>query len=503
MRCLALADALAADGAVCHFLCRDLPGHMMERIAGRGHLVTALPTPIPDKGMPLERVGPAQPYASWTGVPLEDEIAQSHEALAQLIPDWVIVDHYALDARWETEAVPRGTPVMAIDDLADRSHACDILLDQNQGRSDSDYDGLVPETALRLIGPKFALLRPEFAIARPVSLARRNEPHLHHVMISMGGMDADDITGQLLDGLMATAQDGGLPEGLRLSVVMGGMAPHLNSVLARAATLPCPCDIRVDVEDMAALMSSSDLAIGAAGSTSWERCCLGLPTLQLVLADNQRSGAEALAKSGAAVLIGDGLPKDWSTVLQEHLRINATPTRLREMSQAAARLVDGEGVARAMAQIRLHRDKMRPADLDDIHLIWKWRYSNQAERFYRRSHLPDLEAHTAWIVNALSDPLRDLWVFCHAGQPVAHIRFDISPVDSTLAEISICLAGDMRGQGIGQRALGMAIMNPPQGVRLLHAEVHRDNVASVRIFKKLGFCQVGTDGDFLRMMFRV
>ncbi|MEE1877670.1 UDP-2,4-diacetamido-2,4,6-trideoxy-beta-L-altropyranose hydrolase [Altererythrobacter litoralis] len=503
MRCLTLADALAAEGCVCHFLCRDLPGNMMARIAGRGYGVTALPAPTPDEERSLKSAGPASPDASWTDVPLKDEIAQSREAITRLTPDRVIVDHYALDARWETEAVPRGIPVMAIDDLADRTHVCDILLDQNLGRSEADYDGLVPGSALRLIGPKFALLRPEFAAARPVSLARREEPHLHHVMISMGGMDADDTTSQLLDALTVMAKGAGLPEGLELSVVMGNMAPHLKSVQARAASMPCPCNVEVNVEDMAALMSSVDLAIGAAGSTSWERCCLGLPSLLLVLADNQRPNADALVNSGAAILLGDSRQEDWSMILQGHLQRDATHNRLREMSLAAAKLADGGGAARVLAQIRLRWNQMRPADLNDIDLIWNWRYGNHAERFYRSPHVPDLGAHTSWMVKALSDPLRDLRIFCHAGQPAAHIRFDIAPQDPAVAEISICLSGDLRGQGIGQRALGMAIMDPPPGVRLLHAEVHRDNVASVRIFEKLGFRQVAADGDFYRMKLRL
>lgn len=503
MRCLTLADALAAEGNLCHFLCRDLPGHMMARISGRGHEVTALPAPTSDNNRSSKSVGLSPPHASWLDVPLEDEIAQSGVAMTHLSPDRVIVDHYALDARWETEAVPRASPIMVIDDLADRTHVCDILLDHNLWRSGSDYDGLVPETSLRLIGPKFALLRPEFAAIRPASLARRKEPHLHHVMISMGGMDPDDSTGKLLDALMAVAKRAGLPEGLRLSVVMGNMAPHLNSVRALANAMPCPCDVLVDVEDMATLMSRTDLAIGAAGSTSWERCCLGLPTLVLVLADNQRFNADALSNSGAVVLFGGGTPKDWSSILQKHLQINVTPTRLSEMSVAASRLVDGGGVARTLDQIRLRWDQMRPAELEDINLIWKWRYVNHSERFYRMSHVPNLDSHTEWMVEALSDPLRDLRMFCHAGQPVAHVRFDIMPQDPSTAEISICLSGDLRGQGIGQRALGMAIINPPSGVRLLHSEIHRDNVASVRIFKKLGFRRVGTEGDFLQMTFRV
>jgi len=496
MRCLTLADFLADGGGRCHFICRDLPGHMMDHISARGHAVTRLAAPTANQAKRTLAAPSLPPHATWAGVPLEDEIADSFSAIGRLAPDRVVVDHYALDAVWETQATPRGTPIMVIDDLADRPHACDILLDQNLGRRAEDYKELVPKHCKQLIGPHYALLRPEFGILREKALARRKGARLKNLLITLGGTDKDNATGAVLEAISDIA----LPADLKITVVMGQNAPWLDTVRAQAERMPRPTRLLCGVTNMAELMTQADLCIGAAGSTSWERCSLGLPTLLLVLADNQRPGATALAKSGAARLLGDRYMENGSIVLHEYLRRDADPDRLRHMSSLAANLVDGGGATRIYDHIQLYRDRMRAATRDDIGPIWEWRYGDNAERFYRSSDVPSLNAHTAWMDKALSDPLLDLRVFCHAGQPVAHIRFDIDAENPTEAEIGICLSNVVRGQGIGQKALGMACATPPFGVRYLNAEIHKDNAASARIFEKLGFRCVGTNGEFFKMV---
>ena len=275
MRCLTLAKALVDRGVRCSFLCRDLPGHMMTRIAAEGHGVHALAAPT-GQGDAHTADGD---YAAWLGVSPAADAIESRAIMDMIRPDRVIVDHYALDADWEQAACP-GIPVMAIDDLANRPHSCDILLDQNLGRQASDYDGLVPERALRLIGPSNALLRPEFAAARAEALARRTAcSRVKALLITMGGMDRENVTGQILQRLKQIS----LASDSVIRVVMGGHAPWLNFVEEVAAQMPCSVEVLVDVADMAQLMVDSDLAIGATGSTSWERCCLGLPCISVTI----------------------------------------------------------------------------------------------------------------------------------------------------------------------------------------------------------------------------
>ena len=302
MRCLTLADALKAQGVECHFISREHPGHLMEIIRQRGYVVAVLPakpSASPSDAHSPRCVGePA--HAPWLGCDWQTDAQQTGTILATLQPDWLVVDHYALDQRWEVALQPHYRKLLVIDDLADRPHHCNLLLDQNLGRRPEDYVGLVPAECEVLAGPQYALLRPEFAELRPYSLQRRQQPQLKQLLVTMGGVDAPNATGQVLQAL----KDCPLPQDCRITVVMGAAAPWLAQVRDVAAQMPWPAEVLVNVNDMARCMADSDLAIGAAGSTSWERCCLGLPTLLLVLAENQAPGAQALDASGAAVLIG-------------------------------------------------------------------------------------------------------------------------------------------------------------------------------------------------------
>ena len=332
MRCLTLADALAEAGADCHVLCRDLPGNLTSLVQERGHgshLLPAPEAPADDK---------ATPHSAWLGVTRAQDARDCQPILDDLRPDWLVVDHYALDAAWERAVRPAVGQVLAIDDLADRPHECHLLLDQNLGRATEDYDGLVPAECARLIGPRYALLRPEFRARREESLARRKDGWLEHILVSLGGVDRDNATGQVLDALA----DAGLPAECRITVVLGRSAPWTEDIRERAARIPVPTELRVGVRDMAGLMVEADLAIGAAGSSAWERCCLGLPTLLVVLAENQVSAADALSKAGAVVLLGSA-PSASEADIGSFMAQPQLPSRIVAMSDAAARLVDGEG----------------------------------------------------------------------------------------------------------------------------------------------------------------
>lgn len=345
MRCLTLADALRERGADCRFICRAHAGNLIELIRDRGHTVVALPAAPDDLPTdPVTAVTPA--HAWWLGTDWATDASQTAAALGDAPLDWLIVDHYALDARWEHQLRPACRRLMVIDDLADRPHDCDLLLDQNLGRNASDYAPHVPHNCTLLIGPNYALLRPEFAALRAQSLARREKPQFKRMLIAMGGVDKDNATGQVLDAL----KDCALPAECEIRLVMGRHAPWIGPVNDTLRGLPYQATILVGVDNMAELMTQADLAIGAAGSTSWERCCLGLPTIMVVLADNQRALAAGLGKLGAAAVIAEiqqivgGLPAIINSLID-------CPKSLVAMSQAAASLVDGVGVDRIVQRL--------------------------------------------------------------------------------------------------------------------------------------------------------
>ena len=295
MRCLTFAEALRERGANCHFICREHPGNLVDLIRQRDFLVQTLPHD------PNWHFGDdVPPHVAWLGADWQTDVKQTKVGAGGMAVDWLIVDHYGLDHCWESMMRSDCRRLMVIDDLADRPHDCDFLLNQNLGRSAQDYARLIKSDTIPLIGPEYALLRPEFAALRPQSLIRRAQnPQLKHLLVTMGGVDKDNVTGQVLDALKACT----LPPDLHIVVVMGPNAPWLAQVQAQAAHLPWPTHVLAGVSNMAQIMTDSDLAIGAAGGTAWERCCLGLPSLVLVLAENQQVGALALQNSGAAVTL--------------------------------------------------------------------------------------------------------------------------------------------------------------------------------------------------------
>ena len=341
MRCLTLAHALRERGAQCSFTCREHPGNLIDLIRQRGFLVHALQC---DEGWVVQENTPS--HAGWLGADWQADAEESKVGARETAIDWLIVDHYALDRRWEHAMQAYCRHIMVIDDLADRAHYCDLLLDQNLGRKRDDYSGLLKGKANTLIGPQYALLRPEFAALRPQSLARRqNNPQLRRLLVTMGGVDNDNSTGQVLDTLRGCK----LPADLRVTVIMGQHAPWLAQVQAQTAQLPWHTDVLVGVNNMAQLMVESDLAIGGAGGTAWERCSLGLPSLVLVLAKNQSAGALALQAAGAAIAMeSQQRISDFMGALKTAEFANGVLTK---MSNAAAAVTDGQGCVRAVKHI--------------------------------------------------------------------------------------------------------------------------------------------------------
>ncbi|MDN3988252.1 UDP-2,4-diacetamido-2,4,6-trideoxy-beta-L-altropyranose hydrolase [Zwartia vadi] len=352
MRCVTLAEALRQHGAHCHFICRNHPGHLLEFVRQCGFTLTALSTEplISTVARGVDEDPSAPVHAEWLGCRWETDAEQTREVLSAIEPDWLVVDHYALDHRWEQALQSHYRKLMVIDDLADRPHQCDLLIDQNLGRQAADYKNLVPSDCKVLAGPRYALLRPEFSALRAYSLQRRlqrrQQPVLRNILITMGGVDKPNATSLVLQ----TLKHCKFPEDCRISVIMGQQAPWLLQVQALAQQIPWPTEVLVNINDMAQRMANSDLAIGAAGGTSWERCCLGLPAMMIVLADNQERGAHALQQAKAAYLIG----RLEEVEMKLPIAINAllSSERLHDMSHAAAELTDGLGVDRVLTAMR-------------------------------------------------------------------------------------------------------------------------------------------------------
>lgn len=359
MRCLTLADTLHNAGKRCLFICREHVGHMIDIIRERGHPVEVLPRGR--IGMSSDRMRTNRLlYEDWLGVGQDEDAAATAEILVSVRPEWLIVDHYAINVAWEVQLSAYCHHLMVIDDLADRRHSCDLLLDQTLGRDPNDYASLVLPNTRLLCGAQYALVRPEFTDLRTESLKRREGcSRVQRVLISLGGVDSDNVTGAILDALSGAQQ----PDGCQITVVLGWRAPRRADVYRCAERLSLSVNILDSVSQMAQLMKESDLSIGAAGATAWERCCLGLPTIAIVLADNQRGIARSLEESGAAIVCTrDEIETHLATA---YLNLVRNPIKLNQMSFQAAAVCDGWGrerVSDAMEAIHAARYTARPSD---------------------------------------------------------------------------------------------------------------------------------------------
>jgi UDP-2,4-diacetamido-2,4,6-trideoxy-beta-L-altropyranose hydrolase len=316
MRCLTLADRLQEDGVSARFLCRPLDGHLGERITARGHDLAWLPV----------------------RESLARDAEDSLEALADEAPwDWLVVDHYGLDAAWERVMRGAAKKVMAIDDLADRTHDCDLLLDQNL-QEPGRYSGLVPDACQILIGPRYALLRPQFAAARQG--LRPREGKVKRLLVLFGGTDAGGATLKAL----AAIQLLGRPD-LAVDVVVGQANPHRAAIEAACRALP-GATLHCQVGDMASLMTAADLFVGAGGTSSWERCCLGLPALVISIADNQIAQSVALAEAGVHRYLGPASSVVTHRLAREISSLMLQLDLLQNMALRGKDLVDGLGAER-------------------------------------------------------------------------------------------------------------------------------------------------------------
>lgn len=270
--------------------------------------------------------------------PFDDEPAK----IGQLGFNWnlLIVDHYNWDVVFEKQCRSWAKRIMVIDDLANRTHDCDILLDQTYGRDQQDYMSLAPDGARLLVGADYALLRPEFSNYRRAAIERREkEATLKRVLINLGASDPYGLTAQALRAIGETGLD------VTVDVMTGSDNPSDIGLGEIASEAPQDVVFHGFDADMAKLMYAADLAIGAAGATSWERCCLGLPTLMIVTADNQEMIARELEKVGAVKLIANDRSV-MESIVKAIAMLNRDRQYLGQMSRAAAGICDGYGVER-------------------------------------------------------------------------------------------------------------------------------------------------------------
>jgi UDP-2,4-diacetamido-2,4,6-trideoxy-beta-L-altropyranose hydrolase len=343
MRCLTLANALRDRGAVCRFVCRAHAGNLLERIRQNGFEATALPLDDLNGGDRSVEDKPNPLHAPWLGANWRTDAAQTIAALRDCNPDWLIVDHYALDYRWESQLKSHCGSIMVIDDLADRIHDCDLLLDQTFGRGGNEYANLVPNRCVLLLSSKYALLRPEFAKFRCQAIQQRLNRKDHKVLVSFGGGDNYSLIAETLKVISYVADS----EKTKVHVITGYNCVTAIHEFQKQNKLAYDLTVERYTTEMPVRMLWADLAIGAGGSTSWERCCMALPSVLLILAENQKRIGQTLADVGAAFTINSlsNFTDSMGKAIKSLLYDSRTYTK---MCKNAVKVCDGDGVNRVI-----------------------------------------------------------------------------------------------------------------------------------------------------------
>lgn len=467
MRCLTLAEALKKQGAQIRFVSRGMPTHLRDMLAAKGMQFASLDSET------SESIGEDLAHAHWLGTSQAQDAQATIQALADRQWDWIVVDHYALDARWESALRESTKQILVIDDIADRQHDCDVLLDQNYYADiQTRYDGKVPVHCQRMLGPRYALLREEFSKLR--SQIKPRTGVVKKILVFFGGVDADNYTGLAIQALAAIGN-----KALHIDVVIGVQHPYREQIQQACAAQGYAC--HVQTTRMAHLMAEADLAIGAGGTATWERCCLGLPALSLCVADNQRKQIADAAEAGLLYAPSSG------GALVDMIRCHTktlleNPSLLKLISTAGMNAVDGKGATRIANALGVSDIEIRAANESDSQKLFEWRNHPSIGAVSRNNAPIAWEDHQRWFGSVLADKDRDLLIGAIENESVGVVRFD---KEGDVAEVSIYLVPDGGFAGQGHNLLLRAerwLKAKRPEIKAIRAGVLGENTASKNLF---------------------
>ncbi|GIU14653.1 MULTISPECIES: UDP-2,4-diacetamido-2,4,6-trideoxy-beta-L-altropyranose hydrolase [unclassified Shewanella] len=478
-RCLTLADQLTRLGCEVEFIAGEVAGNLNELITEKGYVLHSLPV------IAAQQLGSPILGRTW-----QQDALLTEQILAQAGADWLVVDHYSLDNHWHkvvTVKAGNSYQLMVIDDLVDRVYDCDRLLDQTFERQASDYliDANLP--AELLLGTDFCLLRDEFSkYAEQAKVNRLQYQGIKTILLSLGGTDIDNITTTVLKLLDVSP----LADSTQVNVIIGPNNPHAEKLKKVICEARLQCRLFIAVNDIARYMTQADVAIGAAGSSAWERCALSLPALNIILADNQRTIAKRLDAQGVAISLGEPESLTAESIVAALAKCDAN---YQQMSNAASQLVDGMGASRVALSMFSAKDSLghviylKRASHSDCQSLYDWQQSLETRRYALNSATPTWQEHSAWFANKIAQADSYLLMLRRNSIDVGMVRLDpLSEPHHYL--ISIVTAPECYRQGIAKAA----VMLIRQAFKLItiHATVLADNHASQALFRNTGYTQL-------------
>lgn len=460
-RCLTLADSLKQNGWYVHFICRKEVGNLSQYIVNRGFGVSIIAAPEP--------FDPQQ------------DAKVSRELITQLCADLLIVDHYQLDAQWHRVLSPLCRHILVIDDLANRPYHCDILFDQSLARTAEDYQPLLDSrTQHTITGAEHALLREQFITLKPQAITKRqNCREIKQVLVAMGATDPTNVTLTVLQLLDSNKFD--------ITVILTDKAKHLS--LVESYIEQTNIKLLINVENMAEQVLAADIAIAASGTSMLERCSLGLPSVLLCLAENQRHIANAVKLNGSAIDVLD-VDELQHRLIPSIEAFVADKTAYQRVSDKAFSVCHGNGVAALTEQLNQQAKQskvyLRPVQGADMMDLFEWQQHEQTRRYSRDPKPPMLAHHRNWFRKITQAEDVHFYIICRDRTKCGYVR--LNPITAGY-EVSIAIAPDAYGQGLGHQALIMLGQLHPR--KNLKAFIEPANTASVKAFTKAGFSPIG------------
>jgi UDP-2,4-diacetamido-2,4,6-trideoxy-beta-L-altropyranose hydrolase len=407
-------------------------------------------------------------------------------------PDILIIDHYQLGQAFESIFSNFGTYVVVFDDLADRRHHCDTIINAGAGHEGNTYKELVPKHCQVLTGGEFNPLRPDFSSNRRKSLQRSRFP-ISHIVVALGGTDAN---GETLPILRALAHLHVTQPSFSVNTIMSTMAQQLGMIREFHDSAPANWSLSLNVEDMANPLMKADLVIGSLGVSCWERACLGIPSIAVLSAENQRANATMLEARNAAIIISAG-PKVEDEIIVALQGLMANSVQLEKQSTAAAELCDGQGCERitkavlshfknrkSMTSVTLPVVQLRDIGPNDCSTIFQWQQIPEVRRFARIPDLPSWQEHSSWFARRIESIEGNFFMIEFDEEPVGFVRLDPAS-DQQGFEVSISVAPHFQGNGYALSALNALREKLPKTT--FSAFIKRENTSSMALFKRAGY----------------
>jgi UDP-2,4-diacetamido-2,4,6-trideoxy-beta-L-altropyranose hydrolase len=459
MRCLALAQAWVQQGGHVIALMTETSPSLESRLTSESIQVLHLKS---DAGS-------------------QEDAQETVQTAQQMGATWVIVDGYQFSAEYQRIIKENGFQLLVFDDYGHAKHYwADVVLNQNISADISLYSNREPYTQL-LLGPRFALLRQEFWGWQ--GWQRQTPEIAKKILVTLGGADPDNVTLKLIQALQQVKIDD-----LRVVVVVGATNPHLKALQEAVNSSQHSMRLEHNVTNMPELMAWADIAISGGGSTCWELAFMGLPSLILILAENQRAIAEKLNQVGIVQILNWSMEKTADIIAQEIIKILLSEEIRTGMTKLEQALIDGQGCDRVLMILKGKALRLRKVHLEDCELLWKWANDSEVRACSFSTESISWDTHRLWFSKQLEDFRHQLFIGINEeDKPIGQVRFDTW--DNEYAEVSVSLDSNHRGRGYGTLLINLGVEEilRQTPVKEIHAWIKPNNLVSCKTFEKAQF----------------